>query len=365
MANKLFIPGPTEVRKEVLEELSRPQIGHRTQEFRDLFGSLKPGLQKLYCTNNDVLISTSTGSGFWEAAIRSCVNKKVLHAVNGAFSKKWSELSERCGKTVEIIKYESGKAVKAEDVDKALSSADFEAFCIVHNETSTGVMSNLENIAVVMKKYPDVLWFVDAVSSFAGVKIEVDKLGIDMCLASSQKALALPPGIAVSSVSQRCYEKAEKVSGRGYYFDLLELKKAYDKNETPYTASIPHLYALRKQLERIEAEGIENRFKRHKEMAEFVRAWAAKQGFKMFSEEGYHSDTVSCMINTKEEIDFKVIKKEMAKKGFGIDSGYTKLNEKLAEQGKPLTFRIAHMGDLTLDEIKELCQELEKFWRQK
>lgn len=363
MANKLFIPGPTEVRKEILEELSRPQIGHRTQEFKDLFGSLKPGLQKLYYTKNDVLISTSTGSGFWEAAIRSCVNEKVLHAANGAFSKKWAEVSERCGRKVTSIRYDDGKAVKAEDVDKALSSGDFEAFCMVHNETSTGVMSDLKSISEVMKKHKDVLWFVDAVSSFAGVKIEVDKLGIDICLASSQKALALPPGIAVSSVSQRCYEKAEKVSGKGYYFDITELKKSYDKNQTPYTASIPHLYALRKQLERIEAEGIENRFKRHKKMAEYTRSWAAKNNFRMFSEEGYHSDTVSCMVNTKKDVDFSIIKKEMAKRGYCIDSGYGKLNEKLAKEGKPLTFRIAHMGDLTLDEVKELCQELETFWR--
>ena len=362
MANKLFIPGPTEVRKEILDELSRPQIGHRTPEFIELFGSLKPWLKKLFYTNNDVLISTSSGSGFWEGAVRSCVHKKVLHAVNGAFSKKWSEISERCGKEVQSINYESGKSVKAKDVDTALSSGEFEAFCIVHNETSTGVMSNLNEISAVMKKHPDVLWFVDAVSSLAGVKIEVDKLGIDICLASSQKAIALPAGIAVASISPRCYKKAETVAGRGYYFDLLELKKSYDKNQTPYTPSIPHIYALKKQLERIEKEGLDNRFKRHKEMSKYTRDWAAKNGFKMFSEEGYHSDTVSCMVNTK-GVDFSAIKKEMAKKGYSIDSGYGKMNEKLAAEGKPTTFRIAHLGDLTLDEIKELTQELEKFWR--
>ena len=192
MRTKLFIPGPTEVRDEVLQELSNPQIGHRTQEFRDLFKSLKPGLKELFHTRNDVLISTSSGSGFWEACIRSCINKKVLHAVNGAFSKKWAELSERCGKEAGIVKYASGKEVKAADVDKALSEDAYEAFCMVHNETSTGVMSDLKAISAVMKKHPDVLWFVDAVSSLGGVKIEVDAMGIDFCLASSQKAIALP-----------------------------------------------------------------------------------------------------------------------------------------------------------------------------
>ncbi|GAG13372.1 unnamed protein product, partial [marine sediment metagenome] len=197
--------------------------------------------------------------------------------------------------------------------------------------------------------------------SIAGIKIEVDKLGIDICLASSQKALALPPGIAVASISERCYKKAENVSGRGYYFDILELKKMYDKDQTPYTASIPHLYALKKQLERIGAEGIENRFKRHKEMADYTREWAEKNGFEMFSEKGYESDTISCMWNNK-KVDFGTIKKEMAKKGYSIDSGYKKLNEKLEAEGKPTTFRIAHMGDLTLDEIKGVLAELETFF---
>ncbi len=361
MANKLFIPGPTEVRKEILEEFTHGQIGHRTQEFKDLFASLKPGLKRIFYTENDVLISTSSGSGFWEAAIRSCINKKVLHTTNGSFSKKWAAVSERCGKEVKKVQYDWGKAVKAKDIDKALSEGDYEAFCMVHNETSTGVASDLEAVSKVMKKYPDVLWFVDAVSSLAGMKINVDELGIDMCLASSQKALALPAGIAVASISEKAYKKAETVEGRGYYFDILELKKMYDKDQTPYTPSIPHLYALKKQLERIGTEGIENRFKRHKEMADYVRKWALENGFKLFPEEGYESDTLTCIINTK-GLDFKEIKKDLATKGYSIDSGYGKLNAKLEEEGKPTTFRIAHMGDLTLEEIKEYTKKLEEYF---
>jgi len=361
MANKLFIPGPTEVRKEVLDELGNPQVGHRTNEFKELFASLKPGLKRLFFTENDVLVSTSSGSGLWEAAIRSCVDKKVLHACNGSFSKKWSKLSERCGREVNRIEYDWGKAVKASDVDDALSSGGYEAFCMVHNETSTGVMSNLDSISEVMKKYPDVLWFVDAVSSIAGVKIDVDRLGIDICLASAQKALALPAGIAVASVSSRAYEKASGVSGRGYYFDILELKEAYDKDQTPYTPSIPHLFALKKQLDRIDSEGLDNRFNRHKEMADYVRNWAKGHGLEMFSESGYESDTISCMVNTK-GLDFKSIKKDMATKGYSMDSGYRKLNEKLDAEGKSNTFRIAHMGDLTLDELKGFTKELEGYF---
>jgi predicted phosphoserine aminotransferase len=362
MTNKLFIPGPTEVIPEILEAMATPQIGHRTQEFKDLFGSLKPTLQELFGTSNDVLLSTSTGSGFWEAASRCCVDKKVLHAVNGAFSKKWAALSEKCGKEVSKISFDWGKAVKASEVDKALSSGEYEAFCMVHNETSTGVMSNLNEISEVMKKHPDVLWIVDSVSCFSGVPINVDSLGIDFCLSSSQKALALPSGIAVAAVSQRCYDKAEKVEGKGYYFDILTLKKMYDKDQTPYTFSISHLYALQKQLSRIKEEGVSNRFARHKEMADWVRNWGKEQGFEMFSEEGYQSDTLSCFKNTK-DVDFKEIKKDMATKGYSMDCGYGKLNKKLEEEGKPLTFRIAHMGDFTIDDLKDFTSKLEEYWK--
>ncbi|MCX5970442.1 MAG: alanine--glyoxylate aminotransferase family protein [Coprothermobacterota bacterium] len=360
MANKLFIPGPTEVRKEVLEALATPQIGHRTEAFKKLFGGLKPGLQAIFFTNNDVLISTSSGSGFWEVSIRCCVNKRMLVATNGAFSKKYADVGEACAREVERIKYDYGKAVKPEDVDKALAKGGFEAFGMAHNETSTGVTSNMEEIAEVMKKYPDVLWFVDAVSSLGGIKLEVDKLGIDICFTSSQKAFAMPPGLSMASVSPRCYEKAKEVPGKGYYFNILDLKKEYDTDQTPYTPSIPHLYALEKQLGRIMEEGIENRFRRHAEMAEYTRGWAAKHGMLLFSEEGYHSNTVTCLLNTR-NLDMKKIKKEMSAQGYSIDTGYGKLNEKLEAEGKPTTFRIAHMGDLTLAEIKELTAALDPY----
>jgi len=354
---KLFIPGPVEVKEDILKAMSTPMIGHRTEEYKELMGFLKEPLQKLMYTKNDVLISTSSGSGFMEGGIRNCVSKKVLNCVNGAFSKKWADIAVGCAKQNEVIKVDWGKAIKPDMVDEKLATGDFDAICVTHNETSTGVMNNLEELSEVIKKYPDIIWMVDCVSSLAGVKIDVDKLGIDICLASSQKALALPPGIAVASISEKAYKKAETVDGRGYYFDFLGLKKSYDKDQTPYTPSISHLYALKLQLGNIMKERIENRFERHKQMAELTRKWA-KDNFEMFSEEGYQSNTVSCIKNTK-GIDFDKVKEEMGKRGFGIDAGYRKLNAKLKEEGKPLTFRIAHMGDLSVDEVKELLDNID------
>ena len=360
MTKKLFLPGPTEVRKEVLEELKKPQIGHRSKDFEEIFSKTKPGLKQLFGTENDVLVSTSSGSGFWESFIRSCVNENVLHAVNGCFSDKWANLSKWCDKQPKRVNFEYGDPVTAKKIDKALTNGNYEAFCMVHNETSTGVASNLEDISKVMEKHKGVLWGVDAVSSLAGMPLNVDKYGIDFCLASSQKALGLPPGLAIASVSKKAYKKAKNVKGKGYYFNILKLKKKYEKNQTLYTPSIPHIYALKKQLERIEKEGLKNRFKRHKKMAEFARKWAKDNGLELFAKKGYRSNTVTCVSNTK-NMDIEKMKQELANKGYAIDNGYGKLNKKLKSEGQPNTFRIPHMGDWSLEELKEILNKYEKY----
>ncbi|MCK5477024.1 MAG: alanine--glyoxylate aminotransferase family protein [Candidatus Aenigmarchaeota archaeon] len=360
---KLFIPGPTEVRKEILEEMSHHMIGHRTEEFSSLFGQIKPKLQRLFYTQNDVLVSTSSGSGFMEAAIRNCVSKKVINCVCGAFSQKWYKIALSCGKQASKIEVEYGKAIKPQMVDEALKTGEYDAVCVTHCETSTGLFNPIEEISEIVKKYPDVLFLVDAVSSMGGTKIEVDKLGIDICLASVQKAMALPSGLSVASVSQKAYERAKTIDSRGYYFDLLELQKTYEKNQTPYTPSISHLYALRKQLDYIvDEEGLENRFKRHRQMADFVRNWAVENEMKMFSELGYESDTVSCISNTK-GFDLKSIKQELLNKGYLADTGYRTLNEKLTQEGKPTTFRIAHMGDMQMTDIQDYLNEIETIFK--
>ncbi|MCK4429606.1 MAG: alanine--glyoxylate aminotransferase family protein, partial [Candidatus Aenigmarchaeota archaeon] len=354
--------GPTEVRKEILDEMSKPIIGHRTEEFKQLFAGIKPKLRKLFFTENDVLISTSSGSGFMEGAIRNCVEKKVLNCVCGAFSQKWYNIAVACGKECEKIEFEYGNPVDISIIDKKLSSGDFDSVCITHCETSTGVLNPLDKISKVVKKYPDVLFLVDAVSSLGGEKIEVDKLGIDMCLTCSQKAIVLPPGISFASVSQKVYERAKTIKSKGYYFNLLELKKNYDKNQTLYTPSISHLYALDKQLNYIiNEEGLENKFNRHRQMAILVRKWIDNKNMKMFPKKGYESNTVSCAVNTK-NINMKKVKQEMGEKGYLIDSGYKKLNEKLAAEGKHQTFRIAHMGDTQIKDIELFLNELDNFF---
>jgi len=355
----LYVPGPIEVKEDVREVCAKPMIGHRTGDFRKLYASIKPKLKKLLYTENAVMVSTSSGSGFMEAAMRNLVGKKVLNCINGAFSKKWYDIAVACGKPAEKLEVEWGKAIKPDMIDAKLKTGGFDAVCVTHNETSTGVMNNLGEISEVVKRYPDVMFLVDAVSSMSGAKIEVDKLGIDMCLASSQKAFALPPGIAVASVSERAFKKAQTIQGRGYYFDLVELKKAYDKDETPYTPAVSLMYGLDYQLDKFFKEGLDARWERHKRLAKTTREWAKRMGFQIFPEPGYESVTVTCIVDTK-GMDLKKMQEMMGEKGFSVDKGYRKLNEDLVAKGKKSTFRIPHMGDTTDGDLSDLLKAFEE-----
>lgn len=346
---KLFIPGPVEVRPEILKEMSRPMIGHRSKEFKQLYSEVVPKLQKLLYTKNKVFLGTHSATGWMEAAVRNCVEKKCLNLVCGAFSKRWHQITTANGKPADKVEVEMGLAIKPEMVREKLSSGEYDCVTLAHNETSTGVMNPLQEIAGVVKEFPDVVFCVDAVSSMAGVKIEPDKLGIDVCLASVQKAFGLPPGFAIVAVSEKALEKSAKMENKGYYFDFKEFEKYDGKQNTPTTPTIPHIYALNKQLDDIFKEGLENRFAKHLGMASYTREWA-KKNFALFPEPGYESITLTAIKNTK-GISVANLNEELGKRGFMISNGYGSLKEK--------TFRIAHMADFTLKDVKELLENID------
>ena len=251
---KLFIPGPTHVSDDILEAFSTYQIGHRTAEFSDLSKAVITGIQKVLYTKNKIFLASHAATGLWELGLRNTVKtgNKVLHAVNGAFSSKWSIVTEKCGFNSAIINKKWGTGIHPEDIDAQLATGKFDVFCIVHNETSTGVLSDLKPISDLLNsKYPNVIWMVDAVSSMAGVKIDVDKLGIDFIFASTQKAWGLPAGFAVFAVSNRMFERSKSIENKGYFFDLEVYDKYYDKWQTPVTPSIPHLFGLKKQSKKL------------------------------------------------------------------------------------------------------------------
>ena len=325
-------------------------IGHRSQGFKDLYGKIQPQLQALFFTKQLVFLSTSSAWGVMEGAIRNLVSKKVLCCMCGAFSDKWLDVSRRCGKEAEPLQVPWGSPITAELVDAKLATGQFDALTLIHNETSTGVMSPLYQIAELKKKYPDVMFIVDAVSSLTGVKIEFDALGIDVLLAGTQKALAMPPGTAVFTCSAAALKKAATIKDRGYYFDFVEFQKNAEQNMTPSTPSIGHVFALQSKLEDIFAEGLENRFARHLKLAQMTRAWATGHGFTLFPEPGYESVTLTCINNGAKPggrvIDVPKFQKLVREQGFLIDGGYGKI--------KGTTFRVSNMGDETEATMQQL-----------
>src|SRR5213594_3579337 len=240
--------------------MSAPMIGHRGQGFKDLYARMQPQLQQLLSTKQLVFLSTSSAWGVMEGALRNLVARKVLNCMCGAFSDKWLDVSRRCGKKAEPLQVAWGAPIRAEDVDRKLATGQFDALTLIHNETSTGTMNPLPEIAALKKKYADVMFIVDAVNSMSALPIPFDELGIDVLLAGTQKAFALPPGLAVFVCSPAALAKAAAAKDRGYYFDLIEFQKNAEQNMTPSTPSIGHVFALASKLEDIFAEGLEARY---------------------------------------------------------------------------------------------------------
>jgi len=347
---RLFIPGPTAVSVENLAALSRPQIGHRSAEFAELYAAVVGKLRRLLGTEGPVFLFTSSSTGVWEAAVRNCVARRVLCCMQGAFSDRWLEVAESNGKAADALRVEWGRAIHAERVDRALATGRYDAITVVHNETSTGVMNHLDAIAAVVRKYPEVLLLVDAVSSMAGVAIDVDALGIDVCLAGLQKAFSLPAGLSVATVSPRALERARTIEHRGYYFDFLEMLKYDERNQTPATPAIAQIFALDAQLDAIFAEGPERRYARHAALAEIVQQWARRH-FALFAEEGFASPTVTCVANTR-GISVAELNRELGRQSAALSNGYGELKER--------TFRIAHMGDTEEWEIRGLLATIDR-----
>ncbi|HEX4629395.1 MAG TPA: alanine--glyoxylate aminotransferase family protein [Chthoniobacterales bacterium] len=344
--DKLFIPGPVEVSPKTWAAFCRPMIGHRSEAFRALYRSVHPRLQTLFGTNQPVFLSTSSAWGVMEASIRNLVSRRVLNCMCGAFSDKWLDVSRRCGKEAEPLQVDWGKPIEPAALDEKLATGDFDTVTLIHNETSTGVMNPLEEICAVARKYPDVALIVDSVSSFSAVPIPMDDLGIDVLLTGSQKALALPPGFSVFSVSEKGFSRASQQRDRGYYFDFLEFKKNQEDDMTPTTPSIAHIHALESKLDDIFTEGLTNRYERHARTNALVHDWVRRRGFDFFAEHGYRSKTLTCVKNTL-GIDVPKLARDLREKHhLVIDPGYGKIKGK--------TFRLSNMGDETEETVGHL-----------
>lgn len=351
---RLVIPGPVEVRREILEAQTEWMIGHRSKAFEELFARLQTKLRQAFVTQSRVFVQGSSGTGLWEGASRNCIRdgRKALHLVGGAFSERWAEVSQLNGKQVDIIAVEWGQAHTPEMVAEALQKESYDAVCVVHNETSTGVTNPIKEIGEIVRQYDETLYLVDTVSGFLGIELRVDEWGIDFALTSSQKAFALPPGLAFAAVSDRVLERAKQVTNRGYYFDFIEIESSLKKNNTPSTPPVSLMFAADKQLEDVLAEGLENRWARHTQMRDLTITWADSREFGVFAQDGYRSPTVTTVANGR-NINVDDMAKFMGGKGFSMDKGYGKIKGK--------TFRIAHMGDMTISTLEEVLSGLDEF----
>ena len=347
----LYLPGPTEVREDVIEEMAQPMFGHRTDRMTDLYTTIVEDTKEFLDTDQDVIILTASGTEFWEATTLNLVGDKMLVPTSGAFSERQANVAERLGKMVDRIEYEWGQAVKPDDIHDALESGEYDAVGMVMNETSTGVRNPVEEIGDILGEYPDTYFVVDAISCLGGDYIGVEENNIDCIFTSTQKAFAMPPGLAVCTVSDEAYECELSKDSASWYGGFQRCLDYYDrKGQTHSTPAIPIMLAYRKQMKHMLEEGHEARDRRHREMAEYTRDWASEH-FDLFAEEGYESQTVTCVENTRGIDVAETVEKVSEEYDMAFSSGYGDLSEE--------SFRIGHMGEHTVESIRALTDAIE------
>ncbi|WP_435196220.1 pyridoxal-phosphate-dependent aminotransferase family protein [Natronomonas sp. EA1] len=351
---RLYIPGPTEVREDVIDEMAQPMFGHRMDRMTDLYTTIVEDTKEFFDTEHNLMVLTASGTAFWEASTLNLVDENILVATCGSFSERHANVAERLGKNVDRLEYEWGQAVKPEDIRAALEEREkhYDVVGVVMNESSTGVRNPIEEIGDVVAEYPDTYFVVDAVSALGGDYVDIDAHDIDVIFASTQKAFAMPPGLAVCVVSDEAYERELSKDSASWYGGFQRAFDYYDrKGQTHSTPAIPVMLAYRKQMKYMLEETHEGRSERHREMAEYTRDWAAEH-FAMFPEEGYESQTVACIENTQDIDVAATIEQVSEEYDFAFSNGYgSQLGEK--------TFRIGHMGEHTVESIEELTDAIE------
>lgn len=337
-----FLPGPTEVRREVLEAMTRPMMPHRGRAFEELFARLQQGLRAVFRTTRPVFISSSSATGLMEAGIRCAPPGPLLALVNGAFSERFEQIGRSCDRDVEVIAAPWGEVVTLEEVEQRLAQRKFAAVTMVHSETSTGALADVRALSDLAHRY-GAMALIDSVTGIAGAPLEFDAWDLDYVLTGSQKALALPPGLAFAAASERFMATAVSGASRGLYFDLVEFAEYALKNQTPNTPAISLLYALDWQLEVMLAEGIEARWSRHEAMRKVVEEWTESTGQRVLASAGSRAPTVTAIVPPT-GVSAATVVREVAEYGFTIGGGYGKLRDQ--------TYRIGHMGDHTVDGVK-------------
>jgi aspartate aminotransferase-like enzyme len=343
-----FLPGPTEVREEVLAAMLKPMIPHRSKEFEDLFARVQGGLKSVFLTERPVFVSASSGTGMMEAAIRAIPSGPILSLVNGAFSERFAHIAEMCGREVDRYEEAWGAVHSLERLEEFLARKKYLAITATHSETSTGALNNVRAISDLAHAH-GALCMIDSVSGLAGAELRFDEWNLDYVLTGSQKAMALPSGLAFAVASDEVVALAKKAENRGVYFDIVEMDRYAQQNQVPATPAFSLLYALEVQLEAFRNEGIESRWQRHSEMLRVTGEWldesAKRLGVKWENivAPGSRSPTVST-VRLPESIPGKAFVQKVKARGIQVATGYGKLAD--------TTFRIGHMGDHTVETLR-------------
>jgi predicted phosphoserine aminotransferase len=348
---QFFLPGPTYVPEDARQAMTKPMVGHRSAGFKDFYVNMSRRLPDVLRTSGDVMVATGSSTLIMESAVVSCAASDVLNLTNGAFSERWHSIAKAAGRQADKVSVPWGQAVDPELVRAALRRKKYEVVTMVHNETSTGVLNPIADLARAIREESDAVILVDTVSSLGGAPVETDAWGLDVVLAGTQKAIAVPPGLTLFTLSDRAAERAAKVPHRGFYTDLLRYRDKHREGGFITTPGIPLLYALDKQLDRILAEGMEARWERHRQLEQRTEEWAASRGCEYASAPGARSLTVSCL-RPPAGVDPQKIVKGLGARGWTIGGGYG--------DWKPSTFRIGHMGEVRDSDLEALLAEIDR-----
>ncbi|MCX7702492.1 MAG: alanine--glyoxylate aminotransferase family protein [Planctomycetota bacterium] len=350
-----FIPGPVAVDKTVLDAMGRQPLYHRSSEMHSILEEVNENLRWLFRTSGKVFIATASASAVMEASLRNLVTTHALCVVNGSFGQLWQKMARSNGIRATALHFENGRAAEPERIAEELKRNYYDVVTVVHTESSTGVQNPLEAIAAVVKLHSNTLLVVDAVSSLLTTPLDVDGLGIDVCITASQKGLALPPGLAIFSVSEQALRRASKVENRGYYLDFLRFRDYEKLSETPNTPAVNLIYALAVRLKSLRKSGIGAEIRKCEEMAEICREWA-KQRFALFPDERYAASALTVVKNTK-SVSIPELNQFLRQRGFEIADGYREL--------KGQTFRISHMGAVSKESLSSLLDSIDSFLKEK
>jgi aspartate aminotransferase-like enzyme len=353
---RFFVPGPTEVRPEVLDAMRRPMIFHRTREMEELMERTMRRLGAVFGTTRTVHIVSGSGTAAMELALRSATRSRVLAIVHGDFGERFARMGEACGREVVRLTSETGDVVPLDRIRDALRSRNFDAVTVTHCETATGTLADVPAIAAMAREASDCLMLVDAVSSAGGVRIDMDAWGVDCVVSASQKALAAPPGLGFAAASERLLQRTRGLPDRGAYLDLVRYEEFSARRQSPTTPAIPLLFAMDVQMEHIEREGLDRRHARHAEMAALCvdtveRMQREGLPVRVVARAGHRSPTVTAIQSPAS----KSVLEQMRERGYALGGGQAPIAGD--------SFRIGHMGDHTVTGVKGVLSALEQVLR--